>query len=176
MNTTILALVVGGLLALAALFGFQHLTSTPPEPATPVPVVVAAAAQAQDDGIETIEILLGDFYFEGPIGRSGATGKNGAFDGPQVVARLKNRQPVRLVFKNTSNIVIHQVISPLFSMPEETVRVLGPGESFSMEFTPRLRDADDGETVQFNLTCHERHQQATDHYRIGMRALIEVVP
>ncbi len=175
MNTTMLALVASGLLLLAALFGFAHLAADP-APADAPPVVAAATAQAEGDEIETVEILLGDFFFEGPAGRSGPTGKDGAFDGPQVVARLKNRQPVRLVFKNVSNIVIHQFISPLFSMPEEDVRVLGPGETVSFEFTPRLRDVDDGEVVRFNLTCHERHQQATDHYRLGMRALLEVVP
>lgn len=179
-----LAVAAAGVLLLAVIFGTHLFDNTPSAAileatATPTPemaVAVAAGTLQTDEAIKTIEVTLGNFFFEGPEGRSGAIGKNGVFEAPEVIVRLKNNEPVHLVFKNVSDIVTHQVISPIFAMPEERVYVLGPLETLEIDYTPRFRDVEDGETLVFNLTCHERHLQATDHYGIGMRALIEVVP
>lgn len=182
---TLLAVAAAGVLLLAVFFGTQLFENAQPSTVLETPVAaeaevktaaVAANALQTEENIKTIEITLDNFFFEGPAGRSGALGKNGAFEVPEVVLRLKNNEPVHLVFKNASNIVTHQVISPIFAMPEEQVYVLGPLETLELDYTPRFRDVEDGETLVFNLTCHERHRQATDHYALGMRALIEIVP
>jgi hypothetical protein len=175
----IVALVVGGL-ALIGVWVTGAWTpgdiQTAEQPAA-IPVTAAAATTTQEESdVETIEIILDNFLFEGPEGISGPQGQSGAFDEPSVVLRLKNGVPVRLVFKNVSPVVTHQVVSPIFGMPEEDVIVLQPLQEITIDYTPDFLDVRDGETLRFNLTCHERHGQATGHYGLGMRAIIEIVP
>ena len=146
-------------------------------------VVVEAATSMQDDEeIKTIHITVDNFRFEGPEGISGPVGKppnnveHEAVHNPNVILRLKNRETVKLVFENVSDIVSHEVISPLFSAPEEVRYPLPPTGSVEIIITPAFRTADEGGTLTFDLSCHIRHGQTTDHFIMGMHALIEVVP
>jgi len=65
----------------------------------------------QEPEAQVVTIKLGNFYFEGPVGRSDSA------DEPKVVVRLKNGQRYKLVFENTTG-TLHQVISPLFAAPQ----------------------------------------------------------
>lgn len=176
-----IALIAGGALLLALFFGFQHISNQPATHAENVELASTNTVLAQaDEDIKTITIELGDFFFEGPEGRSGANSPQealaGQFDPPATVVKLKNGEPVKLVFVNISSVVDHQVISPLFSMPEEQVFRLRAGETMEMVITPSFLDVEDGGTIILPLTCHERHGQDTGHYGLGMRAFIEIVP
>lgn len=174
-----IALVAGGALLLALFFGFQHISDQPNPNVELASTTTTTLAQSSED-IKTIRIELGDFFFEGPAGRSGAANKNdalaGIFDPPSPVVQLKNGEPVKLVFVNISPVVNHQVVSPLFSMPEERVFELPAGQTLELEVTPNFLDVQDGGTIVLPLTCHERHGQDTGHYGLGMQALIEIVP
>ncbi len=172
-----IALIAGGALLLALFFGFQHISG---QPNSNVELASTSVVLAQSDDIRTIRVELGDFFFEGPEGRSGAANKNdaiaGIFDPPETVLQLKNGEPVKLVFVNISSVVDHQVISPLFAMPEEKVFRVSAGQTVEIEVTPNFLDVQDGGTIVLPLTCHERHGQDTGHYKLGMQALIEIVP
>lgn len=161
------AVLFFGVVALALVFvGFiqsrQQIQTTPSQKLT-------------DQAIKTITIKAGNFFWEGPDGKSGTNSKTPVDITPQVVAKLKNGEKVKLVFENIGGIE-HEVISPLFSAPEEKRFVLGAGEKVEIEFTPQFLTPEEGGTVTFDLWCHVRHLQSTDHYRLGMRALIQIVP
>ena len=134
-----------------------------------------ATVQSTNQAAKEITIKVGNFSFEGPIGKSGTESKTPVDIVPQVVAKLKNGEKVKLIFVNVGGID-HEIISPLFSAPEEKRFPLGPGEKFEIELTPKFLTPEDGGTVTFDLWCHVRHLQNTDHYRLGMRALIQIVP
>lgn len=127
--------------------------------------------------METITIELGNFFFRGPEGQSSAT------DDPGVVARLENGKAYKLVFQNTAD-TVHQVVSPLFNdqdlasgtLAQADVRTVQPGESLVMKVTPDLLTVEDGQTLTFHLSCHVGHGTDSDHFELGMHALIEVVP
>jgi len=140
----------------------------------------STAAQENENGdeeqIKEVRIQLGNFFFEGPEGRSGSENKTQTAIEPQVIARLKNGEPVKLIFENTSPIVDHEVISPLFSAPEEMRFAVPPSSEFEIEITPNFLTVEDGGTLSFHISCHVRHGQSTDHYHLGMHGLIEVVP
>lgn len=125
--------------------------------------------QEEQDQAKEVLIQVGSFFFEGPAGRSSSK------DDPQVVARLKNGEKVKLIFENVASIP-HQVVSPLLSAPEEKVFPIQPGEKLEIELTPRFLTVEDGETLTFDLSCHVGHGTGNDHFSFGMRALIEIVP
>lgn len=142
--------------------------------------VLQSTAQAQET-VKEIHIKIGDFYFEGPEGRSGSDGKPSTepndVKNPKVILRLKNGEHVKLIFENKGQFRIdHEVVSPLFAAPDEKTFSVPPGQSVEFDFTPKFKTADDGGTLIFDLSCHVRHRQSTDHYILGMHALIEVVP
>ncbi len=123
----------------------------------------------QEPEAQVVTIELGNFYFEGPVGRSDSA------DEPKVVVRLKNGQRYKLVFENTTG-TPHQVISPLFAAPEERVFTVGPNGKVELEITPKFLTVEDGPSLLFDLSCHVGHGSDFDHFKQGMRALIEVVP
>lgn len=122
-----------------------------------------------------VVVQAGNFFFEGPAGRSESA------DEPQVVARLTNGEPHRLVFENVSS-VGHQVVSPLLNdqsreertLGQDTVYQLGAGEQLAFEITPQFLTVEDGQPLQFDLSCHVGHPGG--HFAAGMRGTIEVVP
>lgn len=189
MKPILIAVVLA--VALSAFFVISQ-SSVKPEVAAiqeAAEVVMSASAETEatralqeDEEIPTIHITVDNFRFEGPEGISGPVGKppNGveheAVHNPNVILRLKNRETVRLVFENVSDIVSHEVISPLFSAPDETRNALPPTGTWEIVITPAFRTADEGGTLTFDLSCHIRHGQTTDHFVMGMHALIEVVP
>ncbi len=134
-----------------------------------------ASLQSQPAAKE-IHIKLGNFFFEGPEGRSGSESKTPTEIEPKVIVRLKNGEHVKLIFENPSNVVDHEVISPLFSAPEEKRFSVPPLGKAEIEITPNFLTVADGGILTFHLVCHVRHGQTTDHYKLGMHALIEVVP
>jgi len=125
--------------------------------------------QEEQNQAKDVLIRVGSFFFEGPVGHSSSK------DDPQVVARLKNGEKVKLIFENVASIP-HEVVSPLFSAPEEKVFTIQPGERLEIELTPRFLMVEDGETLTFDLSCHVGHGTGNDHFLFGMRALIEIVP
>jgi hypothetical protein len=171
----LIPLLMGALIAVVASLGSTKqmgATNHVPIAAAPSAVVSSQDGAAQ---VKTITIKAGNFFFEGPEGKSGSESKTPTDVKPQVVAKLKNGEKVKLVFVNVGGID-HEVISPLFSAPEEKRFPLGPDQNLEIELTPKFLTPEDGGTVVFDLWCHVRHSQSTDHYRLGMRALIEIVP
>lgn len=153
--------IIVGLAALGALvLGFSALAPyhQPPE-----------EEEEEQGQAEVITIQLGNFFFEGPAGRSDSA------EEPQVVARLKNGQVYKLRFVNTTS-TPHQVVSPLFAAPEEKVFSVAPNSTVEIEITPRFLTVEDGFSLQFDLACHVGHGSGFDHFKQGMHALIEVVP
>lgn len=150
--------ITAGLAALVLGFGFSALAPyhQPPE-------------EEKSEQAEVITIRLGNFFFEGPAGKSDST------EEPQVVARLKHGQAYKLQFVNTTS-TPHQVISPLFSAPEEKVFSVAPNSTVEIEITPNFLTVEDGFPLQFELACHVGHGSGFDHFKQGMHALIEVVP
>jgi len=159
-------LIVG--LILSVLVGWALLSDLP-----------QGAAQQEAGSVREVRIELGNFFFRGPDGVAGPQGNplkgEVADEGSRVVARLKNGEPVKLVFVNVSSIE-HQVVSPLLSAPAEAVFDLAPGERVEFEFTPDFLSVEDGTTLAFELSCHVRHGTPTDHYALGMVGFIEVIP
>jgi len=125
--------------------------------------------QEEQEQAEEITIQVGSFFFKGPEGHSDSK------DEPKVILRLKNGKKAKLIFENVASIP-HQVVSPLFSAPEEKVFTIQPGERLEIELTPRFLTVEDGETLTFDLSCHVGHGTGNDHFLFGMRALIEIVP
>lgn len=123
----------------------------------------------EEEEAEVVVIHLGNFFFEGPEGRSDST------DEPQVILRLTNGKQYKLVFENTTS-TPHQVISPLFSAPEEKVFSVSPNGRVEIEIAPNFRTVADGFPLRFDLSCHVGHGSGADHFKQGMHALIEVVP
>lgn len=126
---------------------------------------------------QTITITLGNFFFEGPQGRSSSA------ENPRVVARLENGKAYKLVFRNTSGIP-HQVVSPLFNdqrmndgtLGRDDVRSVSPGQTLEIEITPNFLTVADGQRLAFDLSCHVGHGSAGDHFKQGMHGLIEIAP
>jgi len=183
MRMLFLASLVVGAALLVALSSDENGSTAPAgefqSPSAPE-ATVAQASQAEDAAdVRVVEIALGNFFFRGPAGTAGPQGNptkgDVADEGQQVVARLVNGKPVKLVFVNVSQIQ-HQVVSPLLSAPEEKAFDLGPRQRVAFEFTPNFRSVEDGGTLSFELSCHVRHGSSTDHYKLGMVGVIEIVP
>ncbi|MBI1729717.1 hypothetical protein HY229_01450 [Candidatus Acetothermia bacterium] len=184
-------MIGAGLVVLFALILISQTSLTTPveakndlssakQSAVPAPATAMDAAHAQET-VKEIHIKIGDFYFEGPEGRSGSDGKPSTepddVKNPKVILRLKNGEHVRLIFENKGQFHIdHEVVSPLFAAPDEKTFAVPPGQNVEFDFTPKFKTVDDGGTLVFDLSCHVRHRQTTDHYILGMHALIEVVP
>jgi len=133
-------------------------------------------ARAQDTS-ERITIEMGNFYFEGPEGRSNST------DNPTVVAELTNNRAHTLVFENTAG-GTHQVVSSLFNdqsledgtLGKSEIRTVAPGESLEIQITPEFLTVADGQSLTFHLSCHVGHDTSGGHFNQGMHALLEVMP
>jgi hypothetical protein len=167
-------------LALAAAMGIYLTSQTSAN--TVLETANEVAAVAQEENVRIVTIRVGNFFFEGPDGKSGTEGKpevgvaHEAVANPQVILKLKNGEPVRIVFQNESDIVDHEIVSPLFSAPDEERFALRPLQGWEIEFTPNFLTVQDGESLFFDLACHIRHGQETGHFGLGMHALIEIIP
>ncbi|GEM_PF-5517455 len=158
--------IVGGLALGAVLFLGQWSYAPYHQPPPPPP---PPSGQEQEEEVPEIVIRLGNFFFEGPEGRSDSA------EEPKVVVKLKNGQRYKLVFENVSA-TPHQVISPLFAAPEEKIFSVEPNGRVEIEITPGFLTVEDGFPLQFDLSCHVGQGSAFDHFKQGMRALIEVIP
>jgi hypothetical protein len=123
----------------------------------------------EEQTAQEVVIRVGNFFFEGPEGRSSSA------DEPQVVVKLVNGRKYRLIFENVSS-TPHQIVSPLLAAPEEKIFSLRPGERLEIEVTPEFLTVEDGFSLEFDLACHVGQGSDADHYRLGMHALIGVVP
>ncbi|MBI1729090.1 hypothetical protein HY229_08175 [Candidatus Acetothermia bacterium] len=153
--------------------------------------------QAAQDASTTIQ--LGDFFFQGP------EGKTGPFDQPEVnIATITGASSGEIVITLQNNgKVEHEVLSPLFMLTNETSTVsfdsagnqvsrvetvgslrevaIEPGLKTEItlsldEATFRSFEDDPNHALQFEIECFVGHGTSGDHYKLGMRGFITLKP
>src|SRR5574341_134826 len=138
----LMMLTVGVFAFVEILLGLAHTKPTIIQTWTMPRVSTGASITQSPDQQQAREIVIktGNFFFEGPEGKSGSESKTPTDITPKVVAKLKNGERVKLVFVNVGGID-HEIISPLFSAPEEKRFALAPGEKFEDRKSTRLNSS-----------------------------------
>jgi len=156
-------------------------------------------ATGEEQASTATTIQLGDFFFKGPAGQSGA------FSAPEVnVATIGGAASgtIVLVFQNTGTLE-HEVMSSLFFITTEAKiksfdasgneisKIESVGSLREVELQPGMRaevtlvldeslarsfEDDPNLSLQFEITCQVGHGTLADHYRAGMRGLITLTP
>ena len=162
-------------------------------------VVSGNAAQALPCGLSGTFIQTGDFFFQGPAGKSGP------FNAPEVnVAAITGAASgeIVLVFKNVGG-TEHEILSALFLTTTETIiksfdakcneisKVESIGSLREVEVQPEMTaevtlaldealvrslEDDPNLALTFEIVCHVDHGTADDHYKKGMRGFITLKP